>query len=275
MARPIVALLTDFGSQDHYVGSVKGAVLAACREASVVDIVHDLPPHDVAAGAFALAAAYRAFPAGTVFVAVVDPGVGSERRALAASAGGYLFVGPDNGILSHVLADHPQARLHAITNAGLFRHSVSATFHARDVFGPVAGQLAAGLALEVVGPEAADPVRLSIPPVASVAPGEWEASVLHVDRFGNLTTNLTRAGLEEILAQVAGDFSELVVVVEGVVMPLVRSYADVPEGEALALLGSSERLEVAVAAGSAARQLGAGKGAPVRVRAVNAMIRVP
>jgi S-adenosylmethionine hydrolase len=273
--RPIVALLSDFGGQDHYVGAVKGAILAACREASVVDIAHDLPPHDVAAGAFALAAAYRAFPAGTVFLAVVDPSVGSERRALAGEAGGYRFVGPDNGILSHVLAEHPQARLHAITNAGLFRHTVSATFHARDVFGPVAGQLAAGLSLESVGPPVVDPMRLRLPAVSSPGPGEWEAAVLHVDRFGNLTTNLTRAELDAILASVGGDPTELVVVVEGIVMPLVRTYADVPDGEALALVGSSERLEIAVAGGNAARQLGAGQGAPVRVRAVDARMRVP
>jgi S-adenosylmethionine hydrolase len=275
MARPIVALLTDFGGQDHYVGAVKGAILAACREAALVDIAHDLPAHDVAAGAFALAAGYRAFPPGTVFLAVVDPGVGSERRALAAEAASYRFVAPDNGILTHVLADHPGARLHAITNAGLFRYAVSATFHARDVFGPVAGHLAAGLALETVGPEARDPVRLPVPELRSLGPGEWQAAVLHVDRFGNLTTSLTGTELAAILASVGGDPTELVVIVEGAVLPLVRSYAEVPEGEAVALLGSSDRLEVAVAAGSAARQLGAGRGAPVRVRAVNAMMRVP
>jgi hypothetical protein len=273
--RPIVALLSDFGVQDHYVGAVKGAVLAACREAAIVDIAHELPPHDVPAGAFALAAAYRAFPAGTVFLAVVDPGVGSGRRALAVAAGGHAFVGPDNGILSHVLAEHPQARIHAITNAGLFRHTVSATFHARDVFGPVAGHLAAGLSLETVGPPVDDPVRLRLPAASSPRPGEWETEVVHVDRFGNLTTNLMRAELDAILGSVGGDPTALVVVVEGTVMPLVRTYADVPEGEALALVGSSDRLEVAVAGGSAARQLGAGQGAPVRVRAVDAMMRLP
>ncbi|MBI3932627.1 MAG: SAM-dependent chlorinase/fluorinase [Acidobacteria bacterium] len=266
--RPTVALLTDFGGQDHYVGAVKGAVLAACGEATIVDIAHDIPAHDVDSAAFALAAAHRAFPAGTVFVAVVDPGVGSDRRGLAIEAAGYRFVGPDNGIFTLVLAEHPEARVHAITNAGLFRHEVSSTFHARDIFGPVAGYLAKGLPLDDVGPAAADPVRFPLEPVRELRPGEWQASVIHVDRFGNLTTNVTRRELDGILGVVGGDPTEIVVVVEGIVIPFVCAYADVPEGEACALAGSSGRLEVAVHKGNASRILGAGRGAPVRVRAV-------
>lgn len=269
MPRPIVALLTDFGTRDHYVGAVKGAVLTACSEATLVDIAHDLPPHDVAEAAFSLAAAYRSFPAGTVFLAVVDPGVGSERRAVAIEAGGYRFVGPDNGLFTFVLSEHPRARVHAITNAGLFRYEVSNTFHARDIFGPVAGHLAQGAPLDLVGPALGDPVVFALEPVRQRGPGEWEASVLHVDRFGNLTTNLTRTQLEEILATVGGDPTEIVVVVEGIVLPVVRTYADLPEGEACALVGSSERLEVAVHRGNASRVLGAGKGAPVRIRVVS------
>lgn len=269
--RPIVAILTDFGNQDHYVGAVRGAVLAACGEAVVVDIAHDLPAHDVAEGAFALMAAYRAFPGRTVFVAVVDPGVGSERRGLALEAGGYRFVGPDNGIFTHVLADHPDARIHAITNAGLFRFEVSATFHARDVFGPVAGHLAQGLPLDHVGPPVHDPVLLPLDTVRQRNPREWVASVLHVDRFGNLTTNVSRRELDEVLATVGGDPTEVVVVVEGVILPIVRSYSDVSEGEACALVGGSGRLEVAVHRGSASRVLGAGRGAPVLIRAVSVL----
>jgi len=268
--RPIVALLTDFGSQDHYVGAVRGAVLAACREAAVVDITHDLPPHDLVAAAFSLAAARPAFPGGTTFLAVVDPGVGSARRALALEAGGQRFVGPDNGIFTFVLADQPSARVHEITNAGLFRARVSTTFHARDVFGPVAGRLAAGMDLDEVGPPAADPVRLSLARPRPVGPGEWEATVLHVDRFGNLITTFAEEDLEAALATVQGDPTELVVVVEGMVLPLVRTYSDVCEGEACAVVGSSGRLEVSVNRGSAARQLGAARGAPVRVRRASA-----
>jgi S-adenosylmethionine hydrolase len=264
--RPIVALLTDFGTQDHYVGAVKGAILAACRDATLVDIAHELPPHDVREGAFALAAAYRAFPAGSVFLAVVDPGVGSQRRGIALEAGGYRFVGPDNGLFSLILAEHADARVHELTNAGLFRHRVSATFHGRDVFGPVAGHLAGGTALEEVGPPVSDPARFEIEGVRKRGPHEWEGSVIHVDRFGNLTTSFAEREIDALISRVNGDPTEIVVVVEGVVLPLVRAYSDLPEGEAGALIGSSGRLEVALHKGSAARVLGASKGAPVRVR---------
>jgi S-adenosylmethionine hydrolase len=267
--RPIVALLTDFGSQDHYVGALRGAVLAACREATVVDLTHDVPPHDVIAAGFSLVAARGAFPAGTTFLAVVDPGVGSARRALALEAAGQRFVGPDNGIFTFLLAEQPSARVHEITNQGLFRSRVSVTFHARDIFGPVAGRLAAGMDLAEVGPPLSDPVRLDLERPREVGPGEWEAAVLHVDRFGNLITNFTQDDLEGALATVEGDPTELVVAVEGMVLPLVRTYSDVCEGEACALPGSSGRLEVSVNRGNAARQLGAARGAPVRVRKVS------
>ena len=264
--RPIVALLTDFGTRDHYVGALKGAVLAAAPDATVVDIVHDLPPHDIRAGAFALEAAYRAFPGGTVFVAVVDPGVGGDRRELALAAGGYLFTGPDNGIFTLVIAAHPEAQVHEITNAALFRHEVSPTFHARDVFAPVAARLAAGMPLDEAGPLIPDPVVFAVPRPRRLDGGDWEGEVVHADRFGNLSSSITRADLDAMLATVGGDPTELVVVVEGAVLPIVRTYAEVAEGEPCALVGSSRRLEVGVNRGSAARVLGASIGAPVRVR---------
>jgi S-adenosylmethionine hydrolase len=266
--RPLVALLTDFGSQDHYAGAVKGAILSACREATVVDIAHDLPPHDIQEAAFALFAAYRAYPAGAVFVAVVDPGVGSDRRGLAVSAGGYRFVGPDNVIFSLIYAEHHDAHVHQLTNAGLFRFEISPTFHGRDVFGPVAGHLAAGTPIEQVGPAVSNPIRFDTESVRRCSEREWEAKVLHVDRFGNLTTNMSGRELDQVLTHVDGDPTQIVVVVEGVVLPLVRSYFDLPEGEGCALLGSSGRLEVAVNRGNASRVFGAGRGAPVRVRLV-------
>jgi S-adenosyl-L-methionine hydrolase (adenosine-forming) len=264
--RPVVALLTDFGSRDHYAGAVKGAVLAGCPEATVVDITHDLPRHDVAAAAFSLSAAHRSFPAGTVFVAVVDPGVGSARRALAVEAGGYRFVGPDNGIFTLILAEHPAARVREIRNPRLIRKEVSATFHARDVFAPVAAHLAGGAALAEVGPAVRDPVVFPLEAVRRVSRSEWEAAVVDVDRFGNLTTNLSREDLAGILSTLGDDPTRIVVIVEGVVLPLVRTYADVAEGEPCALMGSSGRLEIAVHRDSAARLLGAPKGAPVRLR---------
>ena len=262
----IVALLSDFGTQDHYVGAMKGAVLSVCPDAQLVDVVHDLAPHDVEAGSFVLASAVEAFPTGTVFLAVVDPGVGTGRRALAVEKDGRRFVAPDNGLLTHVLVGATPARVHAITNAGLFRYRVSSTFHGRDVFGPVAGHLARGMAIEEVGPAAADPVLLPLPAMRDHGDGEWEGEIIHVDRFGNLTTNVLDVDLDQILSRFGGDPTEVVVVVEGAVLPLVSAYGDVSEGEPCALVGSSHRLEIAIHGGNAARLLGAARGASVRIR---------
>jgi S-adenosylmethionine hydrolase len=262
---PIVALLTDFGTTDPYLGSMKGAILSVCPPATLVDLVHDVPPQDVAAGALALEAAYPSFPGGTVFLAVVDPGVGSERRGLALLAGGFRFVGPDNGIFTGVLEAHPDARIHALTNRDLFRLPTSPVFHGRDVFGPVAGYLALGVGIEQVGPPVTDPVLLPSAPLRRLGPQEWEATIVHVDRFGNLTTNL-RPG--EVEPEVSGGLGRMVVSLGEALLPVVKTYTDVAEGKPCALIGSSGRLEVAVRQGSAARLLGAGRGTPVRVRRV-------
>ncbi|HVQ30706.1 MAG TPA: SAM-dependent chlorinase/fluorinase, partial [Vicinamibacteria bacterium] len=162
MAR-IIALLTDFGTVDPYVGAMKGAILSVCPDATLVDLVHDLPAHDVLAAALALDAAHPVFPAGTVFVAVVDPGVGSARRGLAIRAGAHTFVGPDNGLFTLVLRAHADAQVHEITNPALGRVPRSPVFHGRDVFGPVAAHLAQGLAIEEVGPRVVGPTVLDVP----------------------------------------------------------------------------------------------------------------
>lgn len=259
---PVIALLTDFGLRDPYVGAMKGAILTVCPEATLVDLVHELPAHDVAAGALALDAAYRHFPGGTVFVAVVDPGVGSARRPVAAGAGRWLFVGPDNGLLTHVLEAHPSARVHLVANPLFHREPLSPVFHGRDLFGPAAGHLARGLPLEAVGPAVGDPVHLPPAPKSRLADG-WEGTVLQADRFGNLTTNI----LEADLVALAGRGLEGVEVALGAeTLPLVRTYADVEAGRPCALVGSSGRLEIAVHAGRADARPGARPGARVRVR---------
>ncbi len=259
---PVVALLTDFGRLDHYAGAMKGAILSACPEATIVDVTHEVPAHDVAAGALALDAVYRHFPEGTVFAAVVDPGVGSERRPIAVRAGRWLFVGPDNGVFTYVLEAEPAARVRLIANARLLRQPTSPVFHGRDVFGPVAARLAGGLALEEVGPPVTDPVRLEQPPKTRTEDG-WSGAVLHVDRFGNLTTNLVEA---DLAALAGGDTGALEVCLGPEVLPFVGSYSDVAPGRACALVGSSGRLEIAVRLGRAEALPGAGKGAHVLVR---------
>src|SRR5437867_1946111 len=160
MARPVIALLTDFGTRDHYAGTMKGVALAICPDATLVDITHDLPPHDVLTGALELAACYRYFPPGTIFLVVVDPGVGSTRRGLAVEAGDYRFVAPDNGVLSAVLEEVPAKRIVELTERRYARATVSRTFEGRDRFAPAAAWLARGIELPALGRSAGAVQRL-------------------------------------------------------------------------------------------------------------------
>jgi S-adenosyl-L-methionine hydrolase (adenosine-forming) len=271
--RPTIALLTDFGTQDHYVGALKGAILTYCPDARIVDIVHDVPAHDVEAGAYSLAAAFRSFPPNTIFVAVVDPGVGGRRRPIVIDCAGHAFVGPDNGIFTYVLVENYDYKVHEITNRALMSPHVSATFHGRDVFAPVAGHLARGVPVGEVGPLVSDPVVFPLQSMRQTNPCEWEANVVHVDHFGNLTTTLYHRDLMSILAQAGNDPTEIVVVVEGWVLPFVHAYSEVALGEACALVGSTGRLEIAVNRGSAAQAIGAGKGSPVRIRLLQECVK--
>ncbi len=263
---PIVALLTDFGTQDIYVGAMKGALLAVCPEANLVDLTHEIPARDVEQAAFCLAAAQPAFPPGTIFVAVVDPGVGSARRGLAIEAGGFQFVGPDNGLFTCILERYPGARVRALRNAALMRPRVSATFHGRDVFAPLAGHLARGLPGEQVGPEIADPIRLDLGRARAIDADTWEAPVVHIDRFGNATTAIDETIVAALLARVEDVPEALALEVVGQVLPLVRTYSDVRPGEPCGLLGSAGRLEVALRDGHAANVLNLQRSTPVRLR---------
>ncbi len=259
---PIVALLTDFGLQDHYVGVMKGVILGICPSASIVDITHDVPAQDVLAGAFELAAAFGYFPQGTTFVAVVDPGVGSSRLAIAAGAGGYRFVGPDNGIFSLVFRRHAPDRVVELTDARYVLANVSRTFEGRDRFAPAAAWLSEGADLGEMGPPVHEWVRLAIPE-PRVFDTSIDGAVIKVDRFGNLITNIDQASVS-VLATPALRIEIAGKVIQG----LVPSYAHVPAGQLCALVNSADFLEVACARGSAADLLGACAGAPVRVTVV-------
>src|SRR6266705_4817807 len=163
MARPVIALLTDFGSRDHYAGTMKGVALGICPDATLVDITHDVPPHDVLAGALELAAAYRYFPAGTIFLVVVDPGVGSTRRGIAAEAGDFKCVAPDNGVLTAVLDEHAPKKIVELSERRYARPTVSRTFEGRDRFAPAAAWLAKGIELSAMGRPAGAIARLEVP----------------------------------------------------------------------------------------------------------------
>jgi S-adenosylmethionine hydrolase len=261
VARPIIALLTDFGTRDHYAGTMKGVVLGICPDVTLVDISHDVPPHDVVAGALELAACYRYFPAGTIFLAVVDPGVGSGRRGIAAEAGDYRFIAPDNGVLSVVLSETPLRRSAELTERRYARPTVSRTFEGRDRFAPAAAWLAKGLELTALGRPAGALQTLDLPRVRTIPDGV-EGEVLRIDRFGNLITNIDRGTFEK--AALSG--SLVVSIGDHRVSKVVSTYADMAPGEICALFGSSEHLEIAASGSSAAAALdGVARGTPVHV----------
>jgi S-adenosylmethionine hydrolase len=257
MARPVVALLTDFGLHDHYVGTMKGVVLSVAPEAALVDITHDVAAHDIVGAALELSAAYRYFPAGTVFLVVVDPGVGSSRRAIAAEAGGYYFVGPDNGVFSMVFRESPPTLVVELSVRKYARSSISRTFEGRDRFAPAAGWIAKQTSLRSFGPVVSDYCTVHIPE-PTIADGIVRGEVLRVDHFGNLITNIV-AGLLERAS------SPTIVVAGRKDVRLVHTYADAPAGGVCALVGSSGYLEIAVNGGNASRELALGRGAMVEV----------
>jgi len=260
--RPVVALLTDFGTRDHYAGTMKGVVLGICPDATLVDISHDVPPHDVLTASLELAASYKYFPAGTVFLVVVDPGVGSSRRPLAAEVGDYRFVAPDNGVLSAVFKDAPPKRVVELTERRFARPTVSRTFEGRDRFAPAAGWLAKGTELKAMGRSVADFVRLTIAD-PSVSETTVRGEVLRVDRFGNLITNIDRRSFERLGRP--GEAAFEIRAGAHLVGRLVSTYSEIAPGEVCSLFGSTDHLEVAANSASAAETLALGRGATVTV----------
>jgi len=259
MPRPVIALLTDFGTRDHYAGTMKGVALGICPDATLVDISHDLPPQDILGAALELAAAYRYFPAGTIFLVVVDPGVGSARRGIAAEAGDFKFVAPDNGVLTAVLDEHPPKRVVELTERKYARPTVSRTFEGRDRFAPAAAWLAKGIELAALGRSAGAIHHLDIPK-PQVGADRIDGQVLRVDHFGNLITNVDRRSFD----RVAGGPLDIRVG-SHVISRVVSTYADVASGEVCALFGSTDHLEIAANGASAAARLDLARGAPVHV----------
>ena len=252
----IVTLTTDFGTRDSYVAQLKGVLLAGCADVRIHDLTHGIASHDVVEGALFLAGAVPAFPPGTVHLAVVDPGVGGDRRAIAVEVAGQRVVCPDNGLLTLLSRSHPVGATYELTNPHFRRELASATFEGRDVFAPAAAHLACGGALSDLGPSVSGLTQLELPePVAGEDGVRGE--VLHVDRFGNAITNIPASmltWLDDIRVHAAGRD-----------VALLHTYADGEAGEALALAGSSGYVEVAVREGSAADVLGLGRGDAVRV----------
>lgn len=256
----IITLLTDFGSQDYFVGAMKGAILSINPAAYIVDITHEIPPQAIRAAAFNLLATYQEFPAGTIHVAVVDPGVGSDRRPILIECARQFFVGPDNGVFSWVCEREENFRAIHLTNRGFFREPVSSTFHGRDIFAPVAAALSIGVAPKEFGPMIDGLVRFESLKPRTVDRGVTEASIIHIDRFGNCITNLTRSDLGK-----DGLGGAKLVVNDREVSSLREFFADggVNDGELFCVFGSAGFLEIAARNYSAATILGVQSGQPV------------
>jgi S-adenosylmethionine hydrolase len=249
----LVTLTTDFGTRDGYVAEMKAVVLGLARDVQFVDVTHEIAPQAVGEGALVLEAA-PLFPPGTIHLAVVDPGVGSQRRGLVVTAGGQFYVGPDNGLFTAAFAAGGWEAF-ALAAPDLRRPTVSRTFHGRDVFAPAVAHLALGVPAARFGPRVTDPVRLPRP-AARVGPGRVDGVVIHVDRFGNLVTSISGHDIDTLAAPAS-------VRIRGLRLGIVGTYAELPRGRAGALIGSRGRLEVVVRDGSAAASLRARPGHPV------------
>lgn len=257
--RQLITLLTDFGSADYFVAAAKGAALSVHPDLDFVDITHEVPPHDIFGAAYTLRCCYDAFPRFTTHVVVVDPTVGSQRRPIFVMTDNYNFVGPDNGVFSFIYAAEQVNRVVHLTTEYYFRRPVSATFHGRDIFLPVAAWHAKGIDPRKMGDEISDYVRLESPTPKPVGPTMMKGAVIHVDRFGNLVTNFTAEHVTPARAASNGRLR-----VNGKEVPRILShYAEAPAGQPFAYIGSQGYLEIAIPRSSAARTLEARRGMEV------------
>ncbi len=256
--RPIVTLTTDFGNRDAYVPAMKGIILSRCPDAQIVDLTHEIPPASVLEGALFLASAVPYFPDGTIHVAVIDPGVGTKRQGMVARIAGQRLVCPDNGLLTMLSHTHPLEGAWAIQNPEFVREPISPTFHGRDVFAPAAGTMAAGMAAERAGAPLESIHLLRVAQPRHAGEKRIEGQIIHVDRFGNLITNIHKSllNLGRPMRTQAGsyDFNSL-----------SRTFADVPPEDPLALIGSTNHIEIAVNLGNAGEFLGLRVGDAVSV----------
>lgn len=262
MAKSLVAFLTDFGTRDHYVGVMKGVVLGVNPEATLVDLSHDLPPHDIAFAAQELAATCKYFPPGTIFLVVVDPGVGSDRRGIAAEAGSWRFVAPDNGVLTEVFDEFPPRKVVELTERRYGRPTVSRTFEGRDRFAPAAAWLSKGVQLTALGRTVTDFTTIELPR-PEFGDGTVSGCVSRIDHFGNVVTNLDRRSCERVTD---GSGALQLTVRDRPIARIVSTYAEIDGDEVAALFGSTDHLECAARASSAAERLGVAVGDPVVLR---------
>ena len=258
---PFIALMTDFGLEDAFVGVMKGVIATICREARVLDLTHAISPQNVRQAAFHLDRSVGYFPERTIFVCVVDPGVGTARRAIGVEAGPYRFIAPDNGLLTTIFERWPDAKCHELTNANYQLANKSATFHGRDLFSPAAAHLAAGVPLEAFGPaiEVAECARIELWRNTPLEEGKgWQGEVISTDHFGNLITSF-EAGM------IADGSDWRVTVGNSALLAILRTYGEAEPGQPLAYIGSSGMLEIAIRNGNASKELSGGEGDAVEL----------
>ncbi len=254
----MIALLTDFGTKDYFVGAMKGVIFSINERANVVDITHEIPPQDISAAGFTLRACYKNFPPKTIFVAVVDPGVGSARRAILVETESYYFVAPDNGLLSLVFDREKNFVVYELANEKYFAENVSRTFHGRDIFAPVAAHLSKGVAPNECGTKIENFIRLKNSKPEKISEKIITAEIIHIDRFGNLITNLTKNDLPENFTLEIGGRA---------ISRLQNFFAEADTGELFLIAGSAGFLEVAAFQASAKEILRLEVGAKIRLTA--------
>jgi S-adenosyl-L-methionine hydrolase (adenosine-forming) len=261
LARPIVTLTTDYGTNDHLVGVMKGVILSINPDVTVVDITHGVLAHDILDGALTIGQAYKYFPAKTIHVVVVDPGVGTERRPILVASDQHYFVAPDNGVLSSVYDQTEALYVWNIISEHYFRQPVSKTFHGRDIFAPVAAWLSKSWQTSAFGEAITDFTRFAIPK-PKTSGNTIRGVVLRVDQFGNLITNLR---VEDVPALASADGKCTIKAGSAVVGRVASTFAEGASGEVIGVIGSSGYLEICVNKTSAARTLGIGRGTEVTV----------
>ena len=261
MKRRIVTFLTDFGTQDHYVASMKGVILGINPWCTLIDISHEVSPHDMREGALTLANAYPYFPKGTIHLAVVDPGVGSARKPILLVTKNYFFVGPDNGLLSLAAKKDGVKKAIVLSNRSFFRPSVSTTFHGRDVFAPIAGHLSTGIQPEALGRRVRSWVKLDSGEPRRVK-ADLVGEISRIDAFGNIVTNINPQDLNRF----AGKRAIVISIGKREIRGLKKGYGEVKKGELLALIGSGDFLEISVREGNAQKALKSRRGDKVRIR---------
>jgi Uncharacterized conserved protein len=261
---PIITLLTDFGTQDHFAAAMKGVMYKINPNIEIVDISHEVAPHDTLEAGFLLRSCYSYFPSRTIHVVVVDPTVGSSRKALIVATDNYYFLAPDNGVLSLIYDVEEVSGVVEITAEHYILSDVSKTFHGRDIFAPAAAWLSKDIDISNFGDPVEEYVKLSLPKAKMVGESLLKGAVIHVDRFGNLITNISQTDLEEARAKIKGG-NLTVVIAKQEIKGLKQFYAEGQKGEFIALFGSTNFLEIAQNQGSAAKALGLIRGAEVGV----------